>query len=267
MAKASHGGYDVTRFRSLADIEDRHFWFRARRTLIRCLTRRITSRLPAGFRVLELGCGSGNMLGALEIGCARGTVIGMDLFYEGLGLARMRGHRNLVQADAAAPPFSEAFHLIGIFDVIEHVSNDVDALRQIFHLLRPDGYLLVTVPAYPGLWSEFDDLSHHCRRYTEAELREKLINAGFEIGKLTPYMATTLPLVWLHRKLLQNPNRQSGGRRADDLIESEIRIVPFVNGVLAAFLWLESQFVAWGGRLAFGTSLFAIARKRESDSV
>src|SRR5690349_11902313 len=72
--------YDPDLFRTLFTVEDRHFWFRARNRLIRTLTRQVTARLPAGYRVLEVGCGTGNVLRYLEQASPRGTVIGMDLF-------------------------------------------------------------------------------------------------------------------------------------------------------------------------------------------
>jgi SAM-dependent methyltransferase len=262
MVKQVYGGYDPNRFQLLAGVEKRHFWFRARRALISRLTGYLTADLESGFRVLEFGCGTGNVLSALELGSRRGVVVGMDLFHEGLIFAKQRGHEHLVQADAGSPPFVEVFHLIGTFDVIEHLPNDVDALRQLFGLLKPGGHLLVTVPAYPWLWSEFDDLSRHCRRYTEGELRTKLAEVGFEIVHLSPYMAAILPLVWFHRKFLQTTKR-SKKPDVEDLIEAEMHIIPIANEILAWLLWLESQFISRGGRLPFGTSLIAVARRGE----
>jgi SAM-dependent methyltransferase len=254
MSNGMRGGYDPSRFALLASLEERHFWFRARKTLISRLSARITSALPSGFRVLDFGCGTGSSLSALNAGAARGVVVGMDLFHQGLVVGMHRGHKNLVQADASLLPFGQVFRLIGSFDVIEHIPNDVDVLRDLSRLLTPGGHLLVTVPAHPGLWSKLDDLSHHCRRYTEKELRTKLIESGFEIVRVSPYMATILPIVWFHRKFWHN---------AEQCFEAEMQIVPIVNEILSGLLRLESEFVARGGRMPFGVSLVAIAKKGE----
>jgi SAM-dependent methyltransferase len=258
MSNGMFGGYDPSHFALLASVEERHFWFRARKTLISRLCARITSTLPSGFRTLDFGCGTGSSLSALNLGAPRGLVVGMDLFHQGLVVGTRRGHKNLVQADASLPPFGQAFHLIGAFDVIEHLPNDVEVLRQLSRLLTPGGHLLVTVPAHPSLWSKFDELSHHCRRYTEKELRTKLIESGFEIVRFSPYMAAVLPIIWLHRKFSRNAER---------CFEAEMQIVPIVNEILSGLLRLESEFLARGGRMPFGASLMAIAKKGERSVV
>src|SRR5262245_37315921 len=80
-------------------------------------------------------------------------------------LARMRTDNCLlVQGNASQAPFSKTFHLIGMFDVLEHIQDDIGALRDIRSLLDPDGALLLTVPAHASLWSYFDEASRHCRR-------------------------------------------------------------------------------------------------------
>lgn len=259
----SGGGYDPGRFALLARVEDRHFWFRARRTLISRLSASLTASLPSGFHVLDFGCGTGYTLGALEQGAARGVTIGMDRFHEGLAFGLRRGHKHLVQADACCPPFIGTFNLIGAFDVIEHLPNDIEIFERLAGLLKPGGHLLVTVPAHPSLWSEFDVLSAHCRRYTEEDLRTKLAASGLEIIRSSPYMATILPIVWFYRKFRRTTGQeQSGGPDAERRFQAEFRVVPVVNEILGALLWLESEFLARGGRIPFGTSLMAIARKK-----
>ena len=258
------GGYEAKHFELLAPIEDRYFWFAARRSLIADLSRTLTARLKPGYRVLEFGCGGGNVLSAMRQACPHGLVFGMDLFREGLMFAKSRGNDNLIQADAFHPPFRQTFDLVGAFDVVEHLSDDVSILEKLRTILNPGGHLLLTVPAYPWLWSDFDRISHHCRRYTESELRTKIAAAGFEVVYLSPYMATILPMVWLHRKLWSRPGQlNSDGRAEDSMLKSEIRIVPVVNTILRMVLRLESALVASRVRFPFGTSFVAIARRKD----
>ncbi len=111
----SHQSYDPTYFALLFQIEDRHFWFRARNQVIATVVKRLTADMPRGYRVLEIGCGTGNVLRVLEQVCTDGTVIGLDLFLEGLRYARQRTHAMLVQGDMLHLPFGAPFDLIGLF--------------------------------------------------------------------------------------------------------------------------------------------------------
>src|ERR1700747_3398454 len=97
--------YDPEFFSRLARIESKHFWFRTRNQIIATLTKQITKNLTDGYRVLEVGCGTGNVLRALEQGCPRGIVVGMDLFAEGLAFARTRTSCLLVQGNLERPAF------------------------------------------------------------------------------------------------------------------------------------------------------------------
>ena len=159
------GGYDPTFYETLYAAEDRHFWFRSRNRVIAALAAQAVAGLRLGYRVLELGCGDGNVIRFLQESCPDGLVVGMDLFGEGLQYAQRRGARLLVQADVAMAPFAEGFNVIGMFDVLEHIADDHVVLRQVFDLLSDGGTLLLTVPANQELWSYFDEASHHCRRY------------------------------------------------------------------------------------------------------
>ena len=116
--------YDPAYFAPLFAVEDKHFWFRVRNLMIQTLVRQVIADFPSGYRVLEVGCGSGNVLRVLEETCTRGKVVGMDLFADGLKYARKRTTCSLVQGDMQNPPFGTQFDLIGLFDVLEHLPDD-----------------------------------------------------------------------------------------------------------------------------------------------
>src|SRR5439155_22740642 len=86
--ESARQSYDPEFFSQLARIESSHFWFRTRNRVIGALAEQITKNWASGYRVLEVGCGTGNVLRALEQACPRGMVVGMDLFAEGLAFAR-----------------------------------------------------------------------------------------------------------------------------------------------------------------------------------
>jgi SAM-dependent methyltransferase len=253
------GGYDPEHYGNLAVIEDRHFWFRARNAAIRALAAQICASFTPGYRALEVGCGTGNVLRHLEEICRGGTVTGMDLFDQGFQFARQRSKCPLVQGDASLPPFACEFQLIGMFDVVEHVPDDVSLLGDVFRLLAPGGALLVTVPAHMSLWSYFDEVSHHCRRYEMEELRRRLTEAGFELEFLSEYMCSVAPFVWLRRRMIGNS--RSGANRGANIVKDELRIYPLVNGTFSLLLNQEVRWLSARRRLPFGASLIAIARR------
>ena len=260
--------YEPEFFASLFAIEDRHFWFRARNRVIGALVRDLTANLAPGYRVLEVGCGTGAVLATLEKTCDQGTVIGMDLFEEGLGFARQRTSCQLVQGDIHNPPFEEKFDIVGLFDVLEHLPDDRRVLNDLAHLLAPGGALMLTVPANPSLWSYFDEAGHHQRRYEEAELTQKLQESGYRIEFLTPYMAALFPLVWLGRRLAARRagwSKDGDKNQVNKLTSDEFRIVPVLNEVLAQWLFLEARWVARRRHLPLGTSLLAIARREKDE--
>ena len=199
----------------------------------------LTRPLPPGYRVLEVGCGTGNVLRMLERHCRRGTVVGMDLFAEGLHYARQRTACGLVQGDVRTPPFGAAFDLIGLFDVLEHLPDDRQILADLHRMLVPGGHLLVTVPAHRALWSYFDEAAHHCRRYAAPDLRRKLVAAGYRVDYLTQYMAALFPLVWLGRRLAAGaggPRRGAAGPGGRPGLRPNCGSRPGVNGLLTGVL-------------------------------
>ena len=251
------GGYDPSFYEALFAAEDRHFWFRSRNRVIAKMASQAVDGLNPGYRVLELGCGNGNVIRFLQSSCSAGIVVGMDLFAEGLHYAKLRGASRLVQGDVAHAPFAEKFHLIGMFDVLEHIADDRIVLQHVFDLLTDNGVLLLTVPAHRTLWSYFDEASHHCRRYEIPDLAEKLLEAGFQIEYLSQYMASLFPLMLVKRRFLSD-------RVATDstqLAMNELQINPTLNSVMNGILHCEERLLAKHIRLPIGTSIIALARK------
>ncbi len=254
------GGYDPRHFESLFFAEDRHFWFRARNQVISMLASQVVAHLSPGYRVLEMGCGDGNVLRFLERVCSTGTVVGMDLYGEGLQYARSRTSCPLVQGDVRRSPFGKTFQVIGIFDVLEHIPDDNRILRDLWALLENGGVLLLTVPAHRSLWSYFDELAGHCRRYEAGDLRSKLEEVGFSIDYLTPYMASIHPLMWLGRRFRARTATSTADAKA--LLQQEVRVIPILNEMLVWVLSWETKWLAKRRQLPFGSSLLAVARKR-----
>jgi SAM-dependent methyltransferase len=250
-------------FAALFAAEDRHFWFRARNRVLGRIVRKLTTCLPPGYRVLEVGCGTGNVLRVLEDVCHAGEVIGSDLFDVGLRFARQRVFCRLVRADVHDLPFRAPFDLVGMFDVLEHLADDRRALRCLFGALAPGGRLVLTVPAYTALWSYADECAGHYRRYAPAELRRALAETGFRVEYLSPFMMPLAPLMWLGRRLAALRNRFAFRAKASarELALRELQTGTVVNRCLDALLALEAPLLTRGWRLPVGTSLLAVAAR------
>jgi SAM-dependent methyltransferase len=257
----SSGGYDASFFDELARVEDRHFWFRARNALIYELAEKLCSGLKPGYLVLEVGCGTGNVLNVLRKACDGALVVGMERFFDGLPHARRRYAGPLVQGDARSLPFGKLFELVGLFDVLEHIAEERETLLSLREMLVPGGRLILTLPAHQFLWSHFDEAARHCRRYSTAQIRQTLVETGFEVDFVSHFMACIFPLVWAIRKI--GDLRRSGGpEEARKLTMKEFRVVPVINALLTSIMTLEARWVARGHRLPFGTSLVVVARKK-----
>jgi SAM-dependent methyltransferase len=247
----------------LPHVEDRHFWFVARRERILSVLRRHVPDL-AERALFDVGCGTGGLLSWLERSGLR-VAGGCDAYPEGLRVARRRLVAPLFRVDLAGPPpLAAGQSLVGFFDVLEHLDDDRATLRWVSSILEPGGVLVLTVPAHPMLFDEADRLAHHRRRYRRWELAARLREAGFEVRYLGHFMALLVPGLLLARavgRLLPGPLSDPARRR-----DAELRIVPGLNAALLLLLRLEAacgRFIPW----PFGTSLLAVAsRPRVADA-
>ena len=251
--------YDAVHFQPLFAVEDRHFWFRSRNRCIAAATRLMPNH--ASVRdVIEHGCGTGFVLAELQRLFPQAKVVGADLFAEGLALARKRFAGQLVQTDILKSGYRAAFDLVGLFDVLEHLDDDLEVLKVLRGQLRPGGSLLMTVPAHMALWSEYDVASGHRRRYSRHELMARLTQAGFNVIFCTEFMSVVFPLMWLRRRLAWRKDEAVGGDdETNTRFERELHVNPFLNFVLEKVLRPEAWLISRGRRLPCGTSLLALA--------
>ena len=250
--------YTPDQFQLVFQAQDRHFWFKCRNRCIGAVIRSLPEVQPIR-RVLEVGCGTGVVLSELERLFPSSLIIGMDLFGEGLQLARRRFRGPLVRATVDRPVFSRAFDLVGAFDVIEHVYDDRDILKRLRDQITPGGYLIVTVPAHQWLWSYFDEVAHHRRRYSRAELISKVSSAGFEVFYCSHFMAALLPLMWIKRMIMAERMVATAGHQA--AVQSDVEISDVANSVLRVLSWPDAVLMRKRISIPVGTSLLIVARK------
>jgi SAM-dependent methyltransferase len=230
--------------------EDRHWWYRGRRTVIERVLDGL--RLPARARILDAGCGSGRNMVELA---RHGTVTGVELSETSVDLARGREIGEVVAGSVLEMPFpADSFDLAVSLDVIEHLEDDLGALREMRRTVTPGGSLLVTVPAYPWLWSGHDEINHHHRRYTRRSLERVAGQAGWEQVRTTYFNSLLLPAAIILRVL----DRLST-KTTESSLDLWVPPEPF-NWLLERPLSIEAALIARGGRIPAGLSLLAVFR-------
>jgi SAM-dependent methyltransferase len=230
--------------------EDRHWWYRGRRSV---LARVIDDlRLPARARILDAGCGSGrNMVEFAK----HGTVTGIELSGTSVSLARERAAGEVVEGSVLEMPFqADAFDLAASLDVIEHLEDDLQALRELRRVVAPGGSLLVTVPAYQWLWSGHDEINHHHRRYNRRTLLAPAQAAGWQMKSSAHFNSLLLPIAIVLRALERF--KPSTTKSSLDLW---IPPAP-LNWALRQPLHLEAAVIGHGGPIPAGLSLLAVFR-------
>jgi SAM-dependent methyltransferase len=229
-------GAEATAFRALSLAEEVHFWHRSRNLYVSDRLAALGVHSPAS--VIELGCGGG--------------CVSAHLARLGYSVTGIDNHRSrIVEAANRAPQArfvihdlrlgnpkleSPCFDAVGLFDVIEHLDAPEETLRQALKLTKADGFLVGTVPALRGLWSQVDVDSGHRRRYEVPALRDLLESIpGGQIVEIAYFNRLLVPLLWLHR---QRVSKDNGSSRA----ERNVKIPPMLlNGLLFRALRLEQR--------------------------
>lgn len=239
----------------LGEVVRRHPWWQARGELTRAILRNLGIRPPA--RVCDAGCGWGATLESLEGAGYR--VSGLDISRAALRRLDRPG-RELAVADLTRPlpeptePFDAALAL----DVLEHLDDDRPAARNLARLVRPGGVAIISVPARPDLFSEFDAIQGHRRRYTPGRLRSAFDGSGLEVERIFFWGAWMVPL--LHRQR-RGPKRSRPDEPAAVTYRRYLRVPPWPAPLLLHALFALERGRSIAGRLRTGTSLFAIARR------
>jgi SAM-dependent methyltransferase len=230
--------------------EDRHWWYRGRRRVLRGVVERL--QMPPDARILDAGCGSGrNMLDLARYG----TVTGVELSETSVELARARDAGTVLAGSVMDMPFDDdSFDLAVCLDVIEHLEDDVSALRELRRVLSPGGALLLTVPAYQWLWSSHDEINHHHRRYSSRMLIDAAAQAGWTCELSTHFNSLLLPVA-IALRALDRVTPQATNSSLDLWVPP-----PPVNWLLQQPLDLESRLINAGRRIPFGLSLLAVLR-------
>jgi SAM-dependent methyltransferase len=235
--------------RQTHEAEDRHWWYRGRRTVLDGVIARFG--LPKPARILDAGCGSGRNM--VELGHL-GAVTGIELSATSVALARARDVGEVIAGSVLEMPFADdSFDLAVSLDVIEHLEDDLAALRELRRAVAPGGVLLVTVPAYQWLWSGHDVINHHHRRYTRRSLQRVAEQAGWTQLRTTYFNSLLLPAA-IALRVLDRVNR---AKTTESSLDLWVPPEP-LNWLLERPLALEAALIARGGHIPAGLSLLAV---------
>jgi SAM-dependent methyltransferase len=235
---------------AMLELDDRHWWYRGRRRIICAELDRLP--LPDGARVLDAGCGSGRTLQELR---RYGEVSGIELDPGAASVARERECGEVLEGRLEELPWEDGyFDLITCLDVIEHTPDDRVTLAELRRVCKPGGFLLVTVPAYQGLWSMHDVANHHYRRYSRPRLRAAARDGGWRVRRMTSFngllLAPAAAVRLAERRRLRQP---------DTDYKPELTLGPeWLNAVLEQPLRLEARWLARGRSMPAGLSLLAV---------
>jgi SAM-dependent methyltransferase len=231
----------------------RHPWWSARAKLAIAVLTRLGITPPA--KIMDVGCGWGVNLESLEK--AGYQVSGLDISRQILERIDLP-NRQLIEADLIQPWPAETGKSDGLLalDVIEHLDDDHGATRRFAELLRPGGIAVISVPARSDLFSEFDQIQGHRRRYLPERLREAFNGSGLEVIQIFWWGAWMVPVLRRMRAKDARPGANAPKTYADYL-----RLPPWPAPLMMKMFSAWEHSRALNGKLKTGTSLFAVARR------
>lgn len=233
-------------FAEMAAVDELHWWYRARRRIVAQMI--IQYVKPAkGCNIAEIGCGTGSNLPMLEL---FGHLTAVEPDAQARLFAAKRSKAMVVQGSLPndLPFLDKSLDLAVMLDVLEHVEDDVAALKAVATKLKPGARFILTVPALPSLWSSHDEAHHHKRRYTAKTLQAVMDQAGLKVELMSYFNTLLFPIIsgirWL-KKL-------TGNQAADTGVPSVV-----LNKILESVFAFERKLI---GRLPMpiGVSLLVI---------
>jgi len=231
-------------------LEENYWWFVGRRDFIL----KLLEYQNRNSQLLDIGCAGGSLIKALG---KRGfsNISGIDISEKAIKLCKKRGAMSVAVMEGTKLAFSDgAFDIVVASDILEHMENDLRALKEWKRVLKPSGKLIAFVPAFNALWSSHDDINLHYRRYSLSELRRLLKSAGFEIERgsywnFIVFFPFFLLTIWrkLYNKKKPDDNLYNFNAKVN---ASLLRLLKFENWLLRFF------------NFPVGISAFVIAKKK-----
>lgn len=239
----------------LVIVEERCFWFRSRNKLLQDV---LDCYFPSAQNLFEIGCGTGFVLSGFQNTKPQMRLVGAEIYLSGLRQAKLRLPRaELLQMDARKIPYMDEFDVVGAFDVLEHIEDDLGVLKEICKALKPDGGIILTVPQHQWLWSQVDQISCHKRRYSEHDLQGKVEAAGFRVLRISSFITLLLPLMVFSRWKYRSKTRQI---TRDDVLR-EFKIPSTLDAFFEKICDMERFLFNCGKSFSAGGALLCVGKK------
>ncbi len=240
---------DESKIEEMFDKEDDYWWFVARREMVLDLLKKFVKRDAP---LLDAGCGTGLLTKTVD---RKYKVTAIDFSKKSLALTRKRKPKAKIlwaNLEKTLPFPKNSFSGITLLDVLEHV-DDIKSLPNLVRVMKPGGVMIITVPAYPWLFSYWDVLHQHKRRYTRTQLVQLLEKYGLIVEHSSYFNTVFFPLILLVR-LCKSSFR---GQRDSDCYEMPKKANNLLHVIFRKETWLATKF-----RIPFGLSLLIVARKK-----
>ena len=237
------------------EVEEYHWWFAGRKYLLKRLIKKHPE--SGGMKILDVGCGTGGVMRFLS---AYGRVWGVDKSPRAVEYCLKNDMKNVRLADATKLPFRrDWFDLVALLDVMEHIANPGKALVEAGRVLKPNGRIIITVPATPAIWSRHDSLQGHHKRYDREELMRLATDCGLEVGEMRYFNFLMFFPIAVVRILSRLRLFEKLGDY-DSKINFDIAKIGLINKILTGLFKLEIR-IGEVIKYPWGVSLAAVLTK------
>src|SRR5882724_1077787 len=233
----------LKRYQQIFLYEDRHWWYRGRRTLLSEILEKSNPK-----KILDFGCGPGSIMKLLN---KFGEVSGVDIEPQAITYCQSKKIKNvkLIHAEKQLPFDKNTFDIVTCMDVLEHIADESKTLKDLYRVLKKNGLLIITVPAFSFLWGALDIHSHHVKRYNQTQLFKTLIQSGFTVEKIfyfNYFFFLPIVLIRLFQKSFLGKRNMWG---VDPIIKNN-----FINNILTVLFEIDVK-TALKLKPPFGVSL------------
>lgn len=239
-------------YSDLYELEDKHWWHKAKRKRVVSLIQEFSKQKNP--KIADIGCGTGKNV---EVFSRIGTAWGVDPSKDAIAFCKKRKLKHLKLGTIEKTGFTDgSLDIVTILDVLEHIDNEDAAITELKRILKKDGMLVLTVPAFTFLWSQWDVVLHHKRRYTTTQISDLLEKHGFQIQTLS-YMYPWLVLPAYLVRFFKSKN-------SDEQYASDFQLShPIVNQLIGIVTDIEQWLMRYI-HFPIGTSIICVAFKKGS---
>lgn len=256
--------YNESGFQTLLSMQRDHFWYRGRHRFLLKAVNRYLPKSGQPLSGIDLGGGTGGWLNYLAQHRPKGfnplALADSSMVALTLAASVLPNYVQRYQIDLMQLQMQEQWDAAFLLDVIEHIPDDLQALRQAREALKPGGFLFVTTPAFPQFWSYNDEMGNHLRRYCRKDFSRLAYKAGLKLCDARYFMFFLSPVYLLSRM-------KFGFRKMKEAEKKELFIkqhkVPheLANGILSLIFEAETPIGHWL-RFPWGTSILGVYQKQ-----